>query len=245
MRYAIFGDIHGNLEGLQAVAAAIEQRGVDAWICVGDIVGYGADPNACCDFLRDRDVICLFGNHDEACIGRGNVSWFNQFARAAAEWTRETLDPDHREWLGTLQPIRRVEDFLVVHSSLPDPWEWTYVTTPEIAADTMDASDCDVIFVGHTHIAEVYRRVANRPIRKGSLRLGGEVFINDHNRYVINPGSAGQPRDRNWQVSFGIYDTTARRVSVERVDYDVDAAADKIILAGLPEGLGMRLMFGR
>ncbi len=245
MRYAIFGDIHGNLEGLNAVLECFASDDIDVYLCTGDIVGYGADPNACCDRIRALGATCLFGNHDQACLGMVDLAWFNPHARAAAEWTARALEPRHREWLAALPPTRRIEDFMVVHSSLPDPWQWLYVTTPALAADTLKASASQVIFIGHTHLAEAYRQADGQPVGHARLRNGGQITILPGHRYVINPGSCGQPRDQNPAVAAAVYDTITQQVTIRRLPYDVDQAADKIRLAGLPSFLGNRLHHGR
>lgn len=245
MRYGIFGDIHGNLEGLDAVLAALGQHGIDSYICTGDIVGYGADPNACCERIRDLGATCLFGNHDQASLGLVDLTWFNAYARAAAEWTAAELEPRHREWLAALPPTRRIADFMVVHSSLPDPWQWIYVTSPHQAAETLAACDCQVVFIGHTHVAEYYAEDEHQVVRQHSLRAGGAVRLEEGSRYVVNPGSCGQPRDQNPTAAYAVYDTEQAKVVVRRVDYPVEQAAEKIVRAGLPEFLGRRLFYGR
>lgn len=245
MKIALLGDVHGNLEGLKAVIEALEGEGVERWFCLGDIVGYGANPNECCAVLRDLGALCLFGNHDQACIGQGDMAWFNPFARQAVAWTAARLDPRHRDWLASLEPVQRLDDFVMVHSALPDPWRWVYVTSPALAGDTLDAAGADLVLLGHTHVAEVYRRVSGGPVRRVSLREGGEVFINSGGQYVVNPGSCGQPRDRNWKASYGLWDTVSGKITVRRVPYDVERAADKIRRAGLPENLALRLHLGR
>lgn len=245
MRYGIFGDVHGNLEGLQAVVGAMANERIDTYLCLGDMVGYGADPNACCELIRGMGAICLFGNHDQACLGMVSLEWFNAYARAAAEWTAATLSPHHREWLATLPPIRRVADLLLVHSSLPDPWKWIYITTTALAADTFDACTNKLILFGHTHIAEAYRRTGDEAVERASLRVGGYINLQDDSRYLVNVGSCGQPRDQNPQAAYGVYDTDTARIIVRRVPYDLEQAGAKIIRAGLPEFLARRLMVGR
>lgn len=246
MRYALFGDIHGNLEGLEAVLRALKRERIDVFVCTGDIVGYGPDPNACCYLLRELGAICLFGNHDQASLGMVDLSWFNASARAAAEWTQRQLYPFHREWLATLPPTRRVDELMVVHSSLPDPWAWTYITTPALAGDTLDACESQVVFIGHTHIAEAYRRVGDEgQVERASLRSGGLVNIQDGVRYVINAGSCGQPRDHNPSAAYAVYDTEKQQVVLKRVPYNAQLTAQKILQAGLPEFLARRLLVGR
>lgn len=245
MRYGIFGDIHGNLEGLQAVLWALADERIDRYLCTGDIVGYGADPNACCQTVRALGATCLLGNHDHACLGAIDVRWFNVHARAAVEWTMAELLPEHRDWLATLDPMRRVEDLVLTHSSLPDPWQWTYITTPELARETLLSCPDPVIVVGHTHVAEAYRMAADQRLEWAGLAQGGELLLDPYCRYLINPGSCGQPRDHNPLAAFAVYDTSQRRVTVKRVAYDVETTAAKIAAAGLPEVLARRLRFGR
>ncbi len=245
MRYGLLGDIHGNLEGLQAVVAALDSERVDSFLCLGDVVGYGADPNACCALVRELDAVCLFGNHDQAALGMVDLTWFNVYARDAAEWTQHQLAPEHKEWLAALPPARIINGFVVVHSSLPNPWKWIYVSTPSLAAETMAACEHSLVFLGHTHVAEAYRKVGGAVVRRRPLTDGGHIDLNTGDRWVINPGSCGQPRDRNPLAAYAVYDEEAGTVEVRRVAYDIDTAVDKIRQSDLPDFLGLRLYYGR
>jgi predicted phosphodiesterase len=245
MRWGVFGDVHGNLQGLEAVLAALAGEGCDALLCLGDVVGYGADPAACCARLRDAGIPCLLGNHDQAMLAGSDLSWFNDHARVALEWTRHQLAPDEVAWLSGLEPTTCDEGFVAVHSSLPDPWRWDYVLTPAAAAATLSWAEENIVLVGHTHMAEGYGAGSGVRLARWSLPDGGELELAPGGRYVLNPGSCGQPRDRRWQASYGVLDLTARRFVVRRVPYEVGAAADRILWAGLPARLAARLFEGR
>ncbi|MBI5831935.1 MAG: metallophosphoesterase family protein [Armatimonadetes bacterium] len=245
MRWGIFGDAHGNLQGLEAVLSALAREGVDRYLNLGDLVGYGADPNGCCDRVRELDCISLLGNHDQAAIGGTDLEWFNESARAAAEWTMHALDADHRAWLAELQPYAAVNGFLAVHSSLPEPGAWRYVLSSDQAAETLAACQQSVVLIGHTHLAEAYRRRTQGGMAHLSLARGGKLSLTLDSRYVLNPGSCGQPRDQWWQAAFAVLDTEEMTFTVQRVAYDMSTASDRILWAGLPTWLAMRLAEGR
>lgn len=245
MKYGIFGDVHGNLEGLKAVLGELERAGVDRYLCMGDVVGYGADPNACCDLVREVAAESLFGNHDQACIGQADLSWFNEYARTAILWTADRLDADHLAWLADRPPDLQLDGCHLVHAALPNPLDWVYILSPDLAAETMAATDQAVTLIGHTHLAESYVRNGSEAIRRESLRTGGVVKLRSECTFVINPGSCGQPRDGNSCASYGLLDTEARTLAVHRIPYSVDRAAAKIIKAGLPAFLALRLHEGR
>lgn len=241
MKYGIISDIHGNLEALEAVLKALGE--VDGYVCLGDLVGYGANPNECCERVRALTDQVLLGNHDAAALGRLDLDWFNDFARAAIEWTMAQVTPENKDWLRSLpERLERLEATLA-HGSLRDPWE--YVSSTWEARSVFEAMDTDLCFLGHTHVAEFYVQSEGRRCQQFSLIQGGTVALRNGHRYVINCGSVGQPRDGNWQASAGLYDTEARRVQVLRVNYDLATAQRKIQAAGLPAVLSYRLGLGQ
>jgi diadenosine tetraphosphatase ApaH/serine/threonine PP2A family protein phosphatase len=242
MKYGILSDIHGNLEALEAVLETVGE--VDSYLCLGDIVGYGANPNECCDLIRELAEVTILGNHDEVALGRMDLEWFNPYARAAAEWTMAQLTPATRDFLSQLKPTARVGDLTLAHGSLPDPWE--YVTNSFEALNTFECLKTDLCFIGHTHYAEYYWHPReNLRVRMENLIFGGVVELDPGCRYLLNPGSVGQPRDQNWKASAALYDTDAPRVEVLRVPYDLATAQAKIRAAGLPDVLWQRLAIGR
>ena len=246
MTYGLISDIHGNLEALEAVLSQLE--GAAGFLCLGDIVGYGADPGACVDRVRALpDLVCVAGNHDRAAVGQYNLDLFNPLAREAIQWTSEQLSPEQHSYLASLQLTVHVDRALVVHGSLPD--EMDYITTPQEARGCFDAMPGDLTFVGHTHVAEYY--TLRRKTRKTrmpevtALRSGGRVSLEAGLRYIVNPGAIGQPRDGNRAASFGVWDLEAGTVETRRVEYDVGRAQGKMREAGLPEYLIERLAVGR
>lgn len=251
MRYLIVTDIHGNRFGLEKVLENATQS-FDKVLCLGDVVGYGAHPNQCCEMLREREAICLLGNHDAAAIKQLDISWFNPVAEAAILWTRQQLTPENHTWLASLSAQREfeAEDFQCVHGSLREPLE-EYITGPEIAEPNLLLMSRSLCFYGHTHEAVVYRTPAKtdepgtEQMQGALLTQGGTLDIEAGWKYLLNPGSCGQPRDGNPQARYAIFDTQTREAEVVAVDYDWQAARNAIIEAGLPKVLGDRLIQGR
>jgi predicted phosphodiesterase len=252
MRYLLLSDIHGNRFGLDKVLEAAANR-YDKVLCLGDVVGYGAHPNECCEILRQHNAISLSGNHDAAALGLIDISWFNPVAEAAILWTRRQLTPENSEWLRTLpaQMDFEEDDFQTVHGSLREPWE-EYITGPEVASYSFLQMQRSTCFFGHTHQAMVYRVPAAKAdwtrlnqMQGAPLPEGGTFDLESGWKYLVNPGSCGQPRDGNPQARYAIFDTESREVEVSALDYDWDAARSAIIAAGLPKMLGDRLLQGR
>lgn len=249
MRFLIFSDVHGNRFGLEAVVRDASGR-YDAVLCLGDVVGYGAQPNQCCEILRDLKAHCLLGNHDAAALGQIDISWFNSVATDAILWTRKQLKPENRAWLQTLSPFyENVENnFQAVHGSLRQPLE-EYILGREIAQDTIGLMTRQICFYGHTHVADCYRvlDVAGQryQMQAAALKNGGTLKLENDWRYLLNPGSCGQPRDANPQARYALFDAETRSVEVFAVDYDWRAAGEAILAAGLPRFLAERLAQGR
>lgn len=241
MRYAILSDIHANLEALRAVLADADGR-VDALLCLGDVVGYGADPAACIDLVTQRCHAIVGGNHEHAVAGRLDLDWFNPYARAAAEWTRTRLGDDARAWLGALPLVRELEDATLVHASPGQPGEWEYLVTAEDGFAEFPAFATRLCFVGHSHVPGVWAVGSwGREHDLGDV----DVAIESGTRYIVNVGSVGQPRDRDARAAYALWDPAARRVTIRRVPYDVATARSKIVAAGLPRFLAERLAEGR
>jgi diadenosine tetraphosphatase ApaH/serine/threonine PP2A family protein phosphatase len=240
VRYAILSDIHGNLEALRAVLADCQDR-TDGVLCLGDTVGYGADPSACVELVAERAQAIVTGNHEFAVLGRLPLAWFNRHARAAAEWTRERLDEDHRAYLGALPLSTALDDATLVHASPGQPDEWEYLVTAEDGFAAFEHFDTRWCFVGHSHMPGVWSLGSSgREYRTGAV----SVEVARGRRYIVNVGSVGQPRDRDARAAYGIWDLEAGRVEVRRVDYDIAAARRKIVEAGLPRLLADRLTAG-
>ena len=225
MRYALLSDIHGNLEGFKAVLKRLEREGIDSYISLGDIVGYGADPSECIKLLRSlKPSASIAGNHDRGVVGMFSLNGFNQYARAAALWTKGALKDPELEYLKSLPIMHIDKDFTLVHGSLEDPEDFNYILSDAEAAGSAGLSATPLVFIGHTHAAHIYRF--------------------ENGRGVINAGSIGQPRDGDPRASFVIYDDKTADIEIMRVDYDIESARQKILDAGLPAFLGDRLLKG-
>lgn len=251
MRYAVLSDIHANLEALTAVMDALATSRIDRYLCLGDVVGYGADPSACVERLQRANTLIIGGNHDLACIGKLQLGWFNDAAKAALVWTRDQLsftDLDVlRRW-----PLKAAEGlFTLVHGTLRHPERFEYLVDVAQAVDTMQLCPTLMCLLGHTHLACVieYDRTQRRLMRvlTTASELSEVAFQDDPQatRYVVNPGSVGQPRDGDPRAGYAIIDTDLRHISVHRVPYDIERAQRKILDAGLPAFLADRLAAGR
>jgi diadenosine tetraphosphatase ApaH/serine/threonine PP2A family protein phosphatase len=238
LRYAILSDVHGNLEALRTVLEDCAGA-ADAVLCLGDTVGYGADPLPCVELIADRAIVG--GNHEHAVAGRLDLAWFNRYARAAAEWTRERLDDDHRAWLGALPLVREVADATLVHASPAQPDEWEYLVTADDGFAAFAHFATRWCFVGHSHVPAVWSLGSAGPEHHPGA---GGITQERGRRYLVNVGSVGQPRDRDPRACYALWDAEAGRVELRRVVYDVAAARDKIIAAGLPRFLADRLAAG-
>ena len=243
MKYGILGDIHANLSALNAVLACFERNRVDQVVSVGDVVGYGAAPPECIELLRALDAVVVQGNHDAACVGRLNMSCFNSAARDAILWTQSAISRDERAWLSSLPLLHDLEHCSVGHSSYANPELFDYVQTTADADPSLDAMVRPVCFVGHTHVPVTLLRMQDDPSRT-SYSVSTEVDLRDSLRALVNVGSVGQPRDEDPRAAFAIYDSAARQVRIERVEYDIDLEARRIRGAGLPEVLASRLFLG-
>jgi diadenosine tetraphosphatase ApaH/serine/threonine PP2A family protein phosphatase len=240
VRYAILSDIHGNLEALRAVLADCATD-ADAVLCLGDTVGYGADPLPCVELVAERAQAVVGGNHEHAVAGRLDLAWFNRYARAAAEWTRERLDDDHRAYLGALPLVREVADATLVHASPAQPEEWDYLVTAEDGFAAFGHFATRWCFVGHSHVPGAWSLGSSGPEHDPGV---AEVTMERGRRYIVNVGSVGQPRDRDPRAAYALWDVDAGRVSIRRVAYDVGGARRKILDAGLPRFLADRLAAG-
>ena len=232
-------DIHSNLLALDAVLAKIGS--VDAVWHLGDVVGYGPEPDAVVDRLKALTAIGVRGNHDAAAIGGTEIDWFNPEARAAMEWTREAISESTRTWLAAL-PQRRVEsDFTLVHGSPRDP-TWEYVTSAALARAGLSAISTEHGLHGHTHVPIAFTEVDGR-MRTLAPRAGNTVALGE-GRTLLNPGSVGQPRDRDPRASYLILDLVTKTATWGRVAYDVAAVGALMRAAGLPARLADRLLVG-
>ncbi|WP_026911551.1 metallophosphoesterase family protein [Patulibacter minatonensis] len=243
MHVAVISDIHGNRHALDAVLADADDRGCDEVWCLGDVVGYGADPNGCCSTVRGFASVCLAGNHDLAAIGSMSIESFSPDAAVSTRWTGEALTPEHRAWLGSLRPDGLAQSFVLAHGSPLHP-VWEYVLTAEQAESSLDAFEEQVALIGHSHIALSFARDGRRAVVPQRRADGEEAQIGAQ-RWLLNPGSVGQPRDEDPRAAWMELHPYDGRVVWHRVRYDVDGAAQAIRDAGLPTSLADRLSVGR
>jgi len=241
VRYAVVSDIHGNLEALTAVLERVAPG--EGVLCLGDTVGYGPNPNECVAVVRARATATVLGNHDVAAVDSHGLEYFNPAARTAIEWTQSVLAPEHVAWLDGLSYEVRMPEYLLVHGAPVD--YFTYILDMETAADAFAATDAQLIFVGHTHVADYYALAADGSMTHAFCQRGGRLTLEPGMRYIVNVGSVGQPRDLNPEASFAFYDQEARTVTWERAAYEIARTQSKICEAHLPEPLARRLTAGR
>ena len=241
MKYAFVSDVHGNLESLERALALVDAG--DAIACLGDMVGYGANPNECVHLLRDRTTHAVLGNHDLAALENYGTEFFNDAARAAIEWTQGVLDEESRQWLNGLSYELRLPELLMVHGAPVNYFE--YILDKRAAARAFARTDAPLIFVGHTHIAQYWVREPDGTIGHKHFQSGGELTLEAGRRYIIDVGSVGQPRDLNPEASMAFFDSDRAHVRWVRYPYPVDAVQAKIRHAHLPEYLAERLEVGR
>ncbi len=241
MKYSIVSDIHGNLESLQRALALIDDD--DAVLCLGDIVGYGPNPNECVRLIRERAKHAVLGNHDLAALENFGVEYFNDAARAAIAWTQAVLDEENRAWLNGLSYELRFPEFLMVHGAPVNYFE--YILDKRTAAKAFNATDAALIFIGHTHIAEYWTLELDGSVSHKHMQRGGDLELESGKRYIVDVGSVGQPRDLNPDASFVRFDSQTRRIEWVRYDYPIEAVQEKIHEAHLPEYLAQRLGAGR
>ena len=240
MRFALFGDIHANLEALQAVLADARANGCTHFVCLGDVVGYNANPHECLDIVRGLECPVVKGNHDEMAASAESLEGFNPLAEQALTWTREHLTEDDKTYLNGLRLVRQVRDFTIVHATLDTPHKWGYVFNQLDASASFSYQHTSVCFFGHTHAPRLYIRdgsVMSLPLDKVKFEMG--------KRYFVNIGSVGQPRDGDWRAAYVIYHVDKNFIELRRLDYDLRAAQEKILAAGLPKRLADRLAIGK
>jgi predicted phosphodiesterase len=242
MRALVLSDIHSNLEALQAVLEDAERRGGFQVIwSLGDLIGYGPDPSACLQLLRGYDMLAVAGNHDYAAVGKMSVTSFNPAAAAAVRWTSDQLSPDDVDFLAGLPLITTVEPFTLVHGSLRAP-VWEYLLTDESALGTLELLQTRFCLVGHSHIPFIC--LENQGSPKFVEFTEDRVFDLSEERWIINPGGVGQPRDRDPRPSYAVYDSGSNTLERHRVTYDIAMTQEKMRQACLPQHLIERLDYG-
>ena len=232
MRFAIISDIHSNLEALTKAFELVDQESVNEVVCLGDVVGYGANPNECVELVRSRCRVVLRGNHDAAAVNPANAESFTKNARIAAEWTRQQLSDENKKFLEGLPYTSSRDEILFVHSSPYQPESWFYVLSEEDLKVAFQNFSEQICFIGHSHFPGIFSEE------------GPAKAVNRGTRFLVNVGSIGQPRDGNPKLSFGIFDTEKWNYRNIRSEYAIQAAAEKILRAGLPRALSDRLAMG-
>lgn len=244
MRIAAISDIHANLPALEAVLGAAGAAGVDELWCLGDVLGYGVEPDACAELVRERCATCLVGNHDLAVLGALDIASFSEAAAAAVEWTQANVSEATLAFLRELEPRGERQGFGLFHASPRDP-VWEYVLSGEQADAGMDVSDHPVGLIGHSHVALFFNRPAARGEEtRGAQASDGALLDLGEGEWLLNPGSVGQPRDGDPRAGWLELDTEARTARFHRVAYEVERAASPIVEAGLPDRLAERLYTG-
>jgi diadenosine tetraphosphatase ApaH/serine/threonine PP2A family protein phosphatase len=237
MKIAVLSDVHANLEALEAVIADARGEGAEAWWCLGDIVGYGADPDAVVERVRGLNGPTVAGNHDWAACGLVSTRQFNRQAAAAAHWTAETMRPENLDWLKNLPLVERVDGVLLVHATPSEPAAWHYCMMVEDALDEMESYREELCLIGHSHVPGAFER-HDEEVRYTRAQ---EMVLRPGRQYLVNVGSVGQPRDGDKRAAYMMFDTAERRLRHVRVEYDIPGAQRKILAAGLPPWLASRL----
>lgn len=247
MRIAFLSDIHGNKEALDACIAHAERHGVDRWVILGDLVGYGADPAYVVDRVRELaggSAVVVKGNHDAAAAS-GVANGMNDYAGKAVTWTYDELDDEAREYLRGLPMTVEEDDRLYVHSEASAPAEWLYVTDAAAAERSLRATEQRLTFCGHIHVPQLYHKASQKPAVGFKPQNNSPVPLVASRKWLMVQGAVGQPRDQNPASAYGLLDTRRNEMSYMRVPYDIEGAARKIHQAGLPQVLAARLYIGR
>ena len=240
MRYAVIADIHANLEAFEVVLADTKEQKCTHYCCVGDVVGYNANPKECLEIVRGMGMPVVKGNHDEYCSSEEDLDGFNPHAAEAVNWTRKQLNLEDRKWLRELKYIRLVASFTMVHATLDGPQRWGYVFDRLAAAASFTYQNTSVCFFGHTHVPVAFIR--DSVVRGGTY---SKFKIEPGRKYFINVGAVGQPRDGNPKAGYVVFDLDEQTIELRRLDYDIPKAQKKILEAGLPQRLADRLSFGK
>ncbi|MFA6281466.1 MAG: metallophosphoesterase family protein [Candidatus Omnitrophota bacterium] len=240
MRYAIFSDVHGNLEAFEKAIEFFKQEAIGRFIFLGDIAGYGANPKEVIGLLKDMNPAIVAGNHDWGVTDKLDIENFSEYAETAILWTKKIITEKDKEYIRTFPLTHEEDDFFCIHGSLDAPENFNYITGINEARTSFLLLKKQILFVGHSHKAQIY--YANT---EGiSFHPQSEISIKDNEKYIINVGSIGQPRDRDRRLSFCIYDSDEKLARIVRLEYNIIAAAEKITNAGLPAMLSSRLFIG-
>ena len=242
MKIAVISDIHGNLEALTAVLRDIESRQVEGIHCLGDVIGYGCDPQACLKLVEENCDTKLIGNHEYMLLGRSSVEQCNPSAQESFKWTQNELTDFDMALIEKYEIQRKIDDVLFVHASTYKPEEWHYIVNREQAGRAFNNLDESVCFFGHSHLPTIFLEMPHELPR---IKTGHDFLMDPDQRYLINVGSVGQPRDNDPRACYVVADTDTGDVYFNRVDYDVKTTQEKMANARLPQMLIERLSVGR
>jgi predicted phosphodiesterase len=240
MKYAILSDVHSNWEALTAVIEDAQQQGADQFLCLGDTVGYNADPALCLDKIKEISTVTICGNHDHYCSKGEQFGGIPPQFAEITQWTREQLSNEQLAYLSQLPLVASVSDFMIVHSNLYQPDLWEYVLKVEEAELHFAHQESAFCFYGHTHVPLCFTKH-----KEVTRSLYDELKLKPGYKYLINVGSVGQPRDRDPRSSYVLYDQESKTVQLRRLNYAVREAQKKLLFAGLPEKLVVRLGLGQ
>jgi len=238
MRCALFSDIHSNLEALETAVAYAKGQRIDTWVVLGDTVGYGANPNECFEWALQHANLYIVGNHEKAVVEPSFRDWFSEWAREAIIWTDQVMEPRLKKEIPSLPYLKIEKNMTFAHGSPQEPEQFHYLFNFEDAAPSFRSMDNSLCFVGHTHVPSCFCE-GRRSVKH---LLPGVITLEKGERYILNPGSIGQPRDRDPRLAFGIFDDVEQTFEIVRLGYDNHKAAEKIRKAGLPAYLADRLL---
>lgn len=244
MKIAIISDVHSNIEALEAVMAYIDELGdIDTYVCLGDVVGYGADPNACCDIVREVTKYTILGNHDAAVSGRMNYAFYYDAARNALDWHAKQLNEENHAWLKTLPYSQEWESLAFCHGSPVNLKDFEYVFNVHQASQLVPHLDelQYITFIGHSHLTKSFSLHAENGVKELTPPV---LHFEEGNKYICTVGSVGQPRDNDNRACFGVYDQDENTLTYHRVEYDIREAARKIFESDLSSDFAKRLFFG-
>lgn len=245
MRAAVISDVHANLAALESVLDEVSRAYVEEIWCLGDLLGYGAEPDACTELVRESCDVCLVGNHDLAVLGALDIATFSEAAAEAVAWTQQNVDERTLDFVRGLKPSGERADVELFHASPRDP-VWEYVLSAEQAAACFDVQTRRIALIGHSHVALYFTRPVNagRAAVRGAQGGDGALLAAGEGDWLINPGSVGQPRDGDPRAAWLELDTDTGEARFHRVSYDIERAAAAVISAGLPRRLAERLQVG-
>lgn len=244
MRYAIFADIHSNLEALEAVLEFYRGQKIDKYLCCGDLVGYGPNPNECIEKIRRLNAVVVAGNHDRASVGMKDISWFNEYAQATILWTQKQLTPENITYLKSLTERYEKGNLTLAHGSPRQPID-EYLINLKQVRENLNFFPTQVCFVGHSHTPFFYQRNMQGEESYGSFLQKNPVILDEAAKAIINVGAVGQPRDGDPRAACAIYDSEKEEVSLMRFEYNLLPVQQKMLRANLPSFLIDRLNYGK